>query len=156
VTLRPDLRDWLSILGDSSEIEKVVVYDDAAGKYITLIPEDPLNPIFALKGGEKVIVYAKVEKDISFGTILCADIDLKQGENMVGFACAPDGYTAHQLLNALGSENVSSTQRYNGERGVFETVVFDGNGQVTGSDFSIVAGEGYFIFMKQEVDGFQP
>ena len=35
---RPDLKDWLPVLGDSSVIEKVLVYDDQVGEFVTLIP----------------------------------------------------------------------------------------------------------------------
>ena len=150
VTNRPDLKDWLPVLGDSSEIEKVMVYDHQTDKFITLIPGDPLNESFMLNGGEGLIVYAKKDKEITSTTVLCATLDLKQGFNLVGFACPANGYSAYQLLNNIGRENVSSIQRYSTEKGVFETAGFRQGGQVAGVDFPIVAGEGYFIFMMKK------
>lgn len=148
VTNQSDLKDWLPVLGDSSEIEKVMVYDGQAGKFVTLIPGDPSNESFTLNGGEGIIVYAKQDKEITFTTVLCATLDLKQGFNLVGFACPKDNYTVFQLLSDLGSGNVSSIQRYSTEKGAFETAGFVPDGQLVGVDFTIVAGEGCFIYMK--------
>ena len=143
-----DLRDWLPVLGNSSEIEKVLVYDDQAGEFVTLIPGSTSNPVFMLQGGEGLIVYAKQDKEITFVTVLCSARDLKQGFNLAGLACPVDDYTAFQLLSNIGSENVASIQRYSAEKGAFETAGFGLNGQLVGVDFVIVRGEGYFIFMK--------
>ena len=148
VTKQPDLRDWLPMLGNSSEIEKVMVYDGQAGKFITLIPGDPSNPGFTLEGGEGLIVYAMQDKEITFTSVLCSTHYLRPGFNLVGFACPENGYSAYQLLNNLGYENISSIQRYSTDKGVFETAGFGPDGQVVGVDFPIVRGEGYFIFMK--------
>jgi hypothetical protein len=78
--------------------------------------------------------------------MLCSSIDLKPGFNLVGFACPADGYTAYQLLNNIGKENVSSIQRYSTEKGAFETAGFAADGGLVGVNFAIVPGEGYFIY----------
>ena len=148
VTSQPDPRDWLPAFGDSSEIEKVMVYDHLAGKFITMIPGSSSNPGFTLQGGEGLIVYAKQDKEITFTSVLCSTHDLRQGFNLIGFACPANGYSAYQLLNNLGSGNVSSIQRYSTEKGGFETAGFGSDGQPVGVDFPIVRGEGYFVFMK--------
>jgi hypothetical protein len=148
ITSMPDLNEWLPIIGDHTEIEKVLVYDDQAGQFVTLIPGDPSNPSFILQGGEGLIVYAKQDKAITFTTVRCSPLDLTPGFNLVGFACPEDGYSAHQLLNDLGSEKVASIQRYSTEKGGFETAGFDLDGELVGVDFPIVPGEGYFIYRK--------
>jgi hypothetical protein len=148
VSSMSDLRDWLPIFGDSSEIEKVMVYDEVNNRFVTLIPEDGSNPSFTLQGGEGLIVYAKKEKQVGFVSVYCSSLDLEPGFNLIGIACPADEYSAFDLLGSLGSENVSSVQRYSTEKGAFETAGFGPEDQLVGVDFLIVAGEGYFIYRK--------
>jgi len=81
---------------------------------------------------------------------------LKQGLNLVGFACAPIDYSVFDLIQSLGDSNVSNVQRFNPDTNAFETAGFDKDGNITGVNFVIVPGEGYFVHMKQAVDGFMP
>jgi len=148
VKFASDIKHWLTVLGDSGEIEKVMVYDGEARKFTTLIPGATSNPSFILKGGEGLIVYANQDKEITFSSILCSTHELKPGFNLVGFSCPVYGYSAYQLLNELGGGNVSSIQRYSTANGAFETAGFGQDKQLVGVDFPIVAGEGYFIYMK--------
>ena len=148
VSSMSDLRDWLPIFGDSSEIEKVMVYDEANSRFVTLIPGDSSNPSFTLQEDEGLIVYAKKEKQVGFVSVYCSSLDLEQGFNLIGIACPADGYTAFDLLSSFGSGSVSSIQRYSTEKGAFETAGFGPEGQLVGVDFLIVPGEGYFVYMK--------
>jgi len=59
------------------------------------------------------------------------------------------------LLEELGDDVVTSIQRFNTSKGAFETAAFGPEGQHAGVNFPIILGEGYFIFMKQEVADFQ-
>ena len=105
--------------------------------------------------GEGLIVYSKQNKNITFTFVLCSTLDLTPGFNLVGFACPEEDYSAYQILNDLGRENVSSIQRYSTEKGAFETAGFRQDGQLAGVDFPIIPGEGYFIFMKQAFPDFR-
>jgi hypothetical protein len=153
VSTQSDLKE---ILGDSSEIEKVMAYDEANSRFVILIPEDGSNPSFTLQGGEGLIVYAIVEKQVGFVSVYCSSLDLEPGFNLIGIACPADEYSAFDLLSSLGSENVSSVQRYSTNKGAFETAGFGPDGQLVGVDFLIIPGEGYFVYMKQEVLDFGP
>lgn len=143
-----DLRDLLPTLSDSSEIEGVMVYDRDNGHFIHLIPDNADNPVYIMSGNEGLIVYSNIKKTIGFPSVTCPGINLSAGFNLVGFGCPPDNTSAFDVLNAIGSDNVLSIQRYNTETGAFETASFDESGQVMGVDFSIVPGEGYFVYMK--------
>ena len=100
-------------------------------------------------------MYSKIEKVVTLTSKVCPTWDLVTGLNLTGTPCA-HGKTAFQLLIAIGDETVvGSIQRYNMITGEFETAAYF-NGQLAGIDFPIVAGEGYFIFMKSEVSGFRP
>ena len=60
-----------------------------------------------------------------------------------------------EIINDLGSENVSSIQKYSTEKGAFKTAGFTQDGLPVGSNFPIVPGDGYLIFTKQDVSDFQ-
>ncbi len=143
------LGDWLPALDAEHIIEKVLAYDALAGKFITLIPGDAAAETYALGGNEGMVVYAKEDKSVGFAMAVCTDLNLAQGFNLVGIGCPPAGYGAFQLLVDLGPENVSSIQRYNQDKGTFETAAFEEDGSVSGVNFLIVSGEGYFVFMKK-------
>jgi len=150
----PNLNDWLPILGNSTEVEKIMAHNDSTGAFVSLIPGDTSNENFVLKGHEGLLVYAKKSRSLGISTVTCSDLDLKAGINLVGIACPPDQYSAYQLLSDLGFDSVESIQRYSTETGAFESAGYSGAGETVGIDFSIISGEGYFIFMKQEVEDF--
>jgi hypothetical protein len=156
VSQNPELKEWVPSFGNASEIEKIRVYDAEQEKFLSFLPGDSNNPSFELKGGEGLIVHARQDKELVFDLTRCAALNLKSGFNLIGIGCSAPGYSAFQLLSALGAENASGVQRYVPEKGAFETADFDGAGQHVGIDFPIVPGEGYFLFMKQEVSGFNP
>ncbi|MBU1059859.1 MAG: hypothetical protein KJ804_16240 [Proteobacteria bacterium] len=146
VTFKPDLRDWLPVFGNSSEIEKVMVFDKKENSFVTMIPEALSNQSFTLQGSEALIVYAKMEKDILFSSVLCKQIALDSGFNLTGINCPPEGYHAYQLLQDSDRDNIISIQWFNPRTADFETAAFDNTDQPVGVDFAIKPGEGYFIF----------
>ena len=148
VMFRPDLKDWLPILGNSNEIEKVMYFDKNANKYVTLIPEQPTNQSYILQGGEALIVYAKIEKDVNFASRLCNPIDLHSGFNFTAISCSIENYSAFDFLNDYGSETIVSIQRFSIGTGVFQTAAFAPDNSPVGVDFPIISGEGYFVYVK--------
>lgn len=153
--MQPDLvEDWLPIIGDSSEIDKVMAYDKQNGHYITVTPGDQTGP--AIVEGEGLVVMALQDKTVTFTSVLCSSYDLMQGTNIQGFVCIPDGYSAFKLLDDLGVAAIASVQRFNPEDGKFESAAFDQNNSPVGVDFLITRGEGYIINMKQSIMQFEP
>lgn len=130
-----------------------MVFDNESGQFVTMIPDGPSNPSYIHNGGVALIVYALQDKDISMTSALCVSHDLNSGVNFLGISCTGAGTTANQLLMDLGEENATSIQRFNSVTGRFETVGFDENGSPVGRDFTIAPGEGYFLHMRQQVDG---
>lgn len=104
---------------------------------------------FAIVAGEGYIVRMKKDKVVVFpGSSTSPMLNLTTGLNLVGHPVTPDDLTAFKLLEELGHDVVTSIQRFNTATGAFETAGFTQNGQRVGVDFPIVAGEGYFIYMK--------
>lgn len=146
VTTQSDLNDWLARFGPTGQVTKVVAYDSAAGRLVTLVP-GAANPPATLQNGQAVIVYAAAEYQAGFTSVDCSTPTLVSGYNLVGYSCPGGVDSAHDLLNALGSGSVVSIQRYAPEKGAFETAGFDGT-TIVGVDFPIVAGEGYVVNVR--------
>nr|WP_319396084.1 prenyltransferase/squalene oxidase repeat-containing protein [uncultured Desulfobacter sp.] len=74
---------------------------------------------------------------------------LKAGLNLFGYPTGVAyGYTSYNLIADLGNEtDVEKIQRYNPTTNVFETTYFDGS-VVSGDQFDIQNGEGYYVYMK--------
>lgn len=158
--------DFLAELGDDTEIEKILVYDKAFGNYRTTYYNEtvPAGDNVSIGYGEGIIVYSNVNKTVSFNPVLrprnsyveCVALDLKAGLNVITFPCVSTGLTAFQLLQAIGDDTVvGSIQRYNAGNGQFEAAVYYNN-QPSGVDFPVAAGEGYLLYMNQDVLGFGP
>ncbi|MBN1932549.1 MAG: hypothetical protein JW786_13180 [Desulfobacterales bacterium] len=143
---------FLKEFGTSEEIERVMVCDDEADLFTILIPE-AVNPNPDFIKGDGQIVLSKTHKVLLYlSQMTCTSLNLHSGFNLVGTTGTniPQGYSAYDLLSALGSEKIKSIQRYVSETGLFESAGFDQDGNVTGIDFPVTPGEGYFIFMAQD------
>ena len=122
--------------------------DRLNGIYITLFPEDEKNPDCYPEIGDAMIVYALEDADVLFASETCDSIDLRNGMNLIGAPCAPEDYSAYDLLIDLGPDSIVSIQRFDTIEGKFETVGYDENGVIQGVDFILMPGEGYFVTMK--------
>jgi PKD repeat protein len=157
-----NIYNLMGALGGSDVISKVLIFDsndqtyDEAGYDLTGKFYGQNIALPAGRGVAGMIIYAKKDATFEFTSKYCHTWNLKEGTNLVGTPCAAADLTAFQLLQAIGDETViTSIQRYNRYIGLFETASYL-TGQPSGVNFPIKAGEGYFIYMKQEVSGFQP
>ncbi len=148
------LGEWHERLGGSGYIEKLGAFNPTAGSIVEFEPGSTANEDYTLLGGEGIIVYAAQDHRFFFADKVCVDIDLRAGINLVGLVCAPDGYTAFDLLERLGMENAASIQRYDTVTGGFQTVGYSEYGQLNGENFTIVTGEAYFLQMHNAVIDF--
>lgn len=152
----------MEALGGSDIISKILV-SDPSGQTFNELGYNQTGQFygqnFSLESSQSLagfIVYAKQDASFTFTSRYCPTWSLRVGTNLVGTPCAAQGMTAFQLLEKIRNEAmISSIQRFNPDTGRFETAVYE-NGQPVGVDFPIVAGEGYFIHMKQERLGFKP
>ena len=140
----------LNLLGGPDKIIRIQKIDSAFGlvKEAHYAGAVPAGEDFSIVPGDGLIVYGRMDMVIPFTSVVCPSLNLHTGTNLVGFPCSASGLTAFQLLVDLGGETaVNSIQRYNPATGRFDTAAYD-NGQPVGVDFSIVPGEGYFVFIK--------
>ena len=77
------------------------------------------------------------------------DSSLSAGLNLFGYPVdVPEGYTSYDLIMELGTEDeISKIQRYNPATGTFEATTYE-ESAASGSEFNIVNGEGYLVYMK--------
>ncbi len=158
--------DLIGILGDNTEINSVLVYDRLTDTYQEAFyngvnPDGVDTPVGF---GDGVIVYSLVAKTVNFNATVrpgnsyveCVPLTLAAGLNVETFPCIPSGYSAFELLAGLGGAPfIYSIERFNPVSGEFESAGYLDN-NIVGVDFEIKRGEGYFIFMKQQVSGFNP
>ena len=162
--------DLLTLLGDETEIEKIMIYDRVSGIYHVTYYDmgAPVGDNVDIHYGDGIIVYSRVEKTISFNPsvrpfnsyVECVPVDLYTGMNLVTFPCVPSGYTAFQLLEAISSasgstEAVNTVQTFNPDTGQFFTAGYM-SGVPVGIDFPIEPGKGYYIYMNQDLPEFSP
>lgn len=109
--------------------------------------------VFVPRAGYTFTMARPADKILT-GNATTDSIDLAVGSNLVGFVAPLPGYTAYQLLQAIGDATVvASIQRFNRSTGLFETVGYHG-GIPVGANFTIIRGEGFIITMRQAVTEF--
>jgi hypothetical protein len=158
--LIPDVYTLLGLIDISgTKVEKIERYDRTSGVVQAAFingSEIASGDNFTLIAGEGLVVYAKEDTDIQISQNTCPVYDLKTGINWAVTPCESQNASAFAILEELGGETfVSSIQRHNTYTGKFETASYL-NGQPAGVNFPIKAGEGYFIYMKQNRDDFKP
>ena len=110
---------------------------------------------FSMTAGDGLIVYASRDIAIDLLQDVCPELSLMSGTNWIGTPCQPVHQTAFSMLQAIGSDNAVSIQRFNTDTGSFETAAYK-NGLIVGNNFPIEGGNGYLIHMNTSLSGFRP
>lgn len=112
---------------------------------------------FTLQSGHGYMIDMAEDAEIIIrGSLIASDSkDLVAGTNLIGFRQVPEGYSAFQLLQDIGTPaDIADIQRFNSMTGRYETAVYGLLGTASGTDFPIRRGEGYIVAMKQAINGF--
>ena len=161
----------LVAVGDSLAGQSAAALVSAGGpgfQIERLLKHDPLHNVyteasaaggdFALVKGTALTLYAK-----NSGTLKLAEsgdnatYTLLPGTNQIGLLAVPSGYSAYDMMDALGLDNVQSLRRFDGTTGAWQTVSVRATGNaLVGSNFDIQPGDGVVLTMKNRVDGWQP
>lgn len=152
----PKATDLIASNPNSLGIEKVVTYNSLNGIFLESSPVTEIQ----LQKGMGIGIYASgngiLEIGDSGGT---AQYTLLIGENYIGMLTVPYGYTAYNLLQSVGFDNVQSVRRFNNNTGLWETAsireAFTSK-EAVGNNFVIHQGDGLIITMKNRVDGWKP
>jgi len=142
--------DFLALLG--SRINSIKYLNTATN----LMSSAPADSFILQSGHGYMIDMAEDAEIIIRGSLAASDSkDLVAGTNLIGFREVPEGYSAFQLLQDIGSTaDIASIQQFNAMTGRYDIAAYDNAGVVSGKDFAVIRGEGYIVAMKQAVNGF--
>lgn len=115
---------------------------------------------FGLTKGAGLVIYARTAGTLKLAESgEAATYTLLPGANQIGILTVPFGYSAYDLMNAVGLANIQSVRRFDTTSGAWQTVTVRvtaaGNGLV-GANFAIQPGDGLVLTMKNRVDGWTP
>lgn len=151
----PKTSDLISSNPNGLEIEKVITYNSLNG----ILLESSLTDI-SLQKGMGIGIYAS-----GSGVLEIADsgetaqYTLLPGTNYIGILTVPYGYTAYNLLQSIGFDNVQSVRRFNNQTNQWETAAIretSASKEAVGINFIIQQGDGLIITMKNRVDDWKP
>lgn len=151
----PTASDLIAANPDDIGIDKVITYNSLNGIFM----ESSFGEI-PLKKGMGIGVYASGSGTLEIGDSgEATQYTLLPGVNYIGILSIPAGYTAYDLLESIGFENVQSVRRFNTLTGLWETAsvkeLSEGM-KAVGMNFLIHPGDGLIITMKKRVDGWKP
>jgi hypothetical protein len=147
--------------GDAGVIENIKRYNTETARWemASWFEGQPAGPDFPIKAGEAYLIY--LSEDMSGvwfeGVAHGAAVGLSVGLTLVSLPAAQDPiyYTSYEMLEDLGSETqVSSVKRYDNTYGWQTASWF--MGQPSGKDFETIMGEGYLIYMKEDMVNWRP
>ncbi len=109
---------------------------------------------FSIRINEAYIVNMATDKVVELtGIEANVTLDLGPGVNLVGFNPVLPYYRAFDLLKRIGQpDTVTSLRHFDRDTGRYQTALQTAGG-TAGENFRILPGEGYLVFMLQNVNG---
>ena len=148
---------FITAQGNTLGIDHLLLHDPLHNTYTQA---SAAGGDFTFTKGAGLVIYALMP-----GTLKLAEsgdtasYTLLTGTNQIGILTVPFGYSAYDLMNAVGLVNIQSVRRFDTTSGAWQTVAVRttsaGNGLV-GQNFVIQPGDGLVVTMKNRVDGWQP
>jgi len=115
---------------------------------------------FGLTAGMGVVVYSESAGAIEVAAAgESAEYVLVAGTNYIGMLAVPYGYSAYDIMNSVGLENVQSIRRFDNKVGAWQTVATrtgPGGFEIIGMNYVIRPGDGLIVTMKKRVDNWKP
>ena len=128
------------------------------GSYLTSnftdVFDKPTGDNFLINNVSGLLIYMHTYKSILLsGNKRCSPVNLSLGLNIVGIDCPPDNLSSSELLYQLGGcKDVSIIRKYDGHW-IYTSCLED---MIIGTDFPILHGEGYLIYMNSPKENFRP
>lgn len=152
----PTASDLISANPNNLGIEKVVTYSALNGMFMESSPSTEI----ILQKGMGIGIYAASAGVLEIGDSgETSQYTLLPGTNYIGMLTVPSGYTAYNLLQSVGFDNIQSVRRFNSQTGLWETASIRttvSGKEAVGMNFVIHQGDGLIITMKNRVDGWKP
>lgn len=152
----PKASDLIAANPNNLGIEKVVTYSALNGIFMESSPSTEIT----IQKGMGIGVYAASAGILEIGDSgETSQYTLLSGTNYIGMLAMPSGYTAYNLLQSIGFDNIQSVRRFNNQTGAWETASMretSSGKEAVGINFVIRQGDGLIITMKNRVDGWKP
>jgi beta propeller repeat protein len=154
-TASPSAFDLLAALQATQHVTEIQSHDPATGRLRIARWSGAAaeGDDFDLVPGTAIALIAGASGTLALGDVTtCPEIPLATGVNYVGYSCVSPGFTARDLLQALGPANVASIARYDARSGSWQTLAVS-DGETAGSNFVIEPGVGILIYSRVALAG---
>lgn len=150
--------DLLTGWGGANGLTKISLYqslEPLVAQTAELDGGTPTGTDFLLTPGSFLWVEFGSANLVDLGRADTGTIDFDAGVNVISYSGFPVGYSAYDLINAVGAVKVSGVRLYDAFSGVWRSVAVEG-GAVTGPDFTIPRTSTVLVETSEAVAGVDP
>ena len=115
----------------------------------------PSGTNFNLTAGDFLWVKFDQGHILDLGHGACGAMDFTAGVNAFSYTCFPDHYTAYQLMEDLGANNVAGLRMLDSHAGRWR-VVSTADGKITGENFTIPRIAVILLDLKNPITAWKP